>query len=68
MNIKRNENGTLSYKKAFYEEITKLTSDTKVEIDDLQSSTFQKAKKELDEKAIKLDDKLNLDFLDLILK
>ena len=54
--------------KAFYEEITKLTSDTKVEIDDLQSSTFQKAKKELDQKAIKLDDKLNLDFLDLILK
>ena len=68
MNIKRNENGTLSYEKAFYEEITKLTSDTKVEIDDLQSSTFQKAKKELDQKAIKLDDKLNLDFLDLILK
>ena len=68
MNIKRNENGTLSYEKAFYEEITKLTSDTKVEIDDLQSSTYHKAKKELDQKAIKIDDKLNLDFLDLILK
>lgn len=62
--VKRNENGTLSYSMAFYDEILKLQSDTKVEEGDFTSSKYLKAKKELDSKRYSLDVKLNTQFLE----
>lgn len=64
LDIRVNEDGTLSYTKAFYPEILSLKSDTKVKQDDPLADDYQKAKKELVEKRKSLDDTLNLQFLE----
>lgn len=62
--LNRNDDGTLSYKKAFYSELTEIKSDTKVSADsDELSSDHQKAVKELNEKVQKKDIELNTMYL-----
>jgi len=59
----RNNQGQLQYSIAFYDEVKALTSDTLVSADDTTSSTYQRALKELSEKALKIELKKNSDFL-----
>lgn len=63
LDININDDNTLSYKKAFYPELTEIKSKTKVDDGDYISTKFQKAKKDLDEKIQEADNRLNLAFL-----
>ncbi len=67
LDIKVNNDMTLSYSKAFHEEILSLKSDTKVKADDPLASDYQKAKKELNQKRQKMDDDLSFAFLKEVL-
>lgn len=62
--IIRNSDGTISYSKAFFQEVKTIKSNSKVEDNDFISEKYQKAKKELDEKVLKMDNKLCLKFLE----
>lgn len=61
------ENNYLAYNTTFYEEVKDLRSDTKVDNFDYTSSNYQKALEELNQKALILEDKLCLEFLNLYL-
>lgn len=62
-NPKRNNDGTLSFSKAYYPEILALTSKKKVKEGDTTSDNYQKAFKELTERATEIDAELNIEFL-----
>ena len=60
----RNDDGSLSFKVAFYPELTTIKSQTKLKDTDAEgSSSYQKALKELREKVQEADVRLNRDFL-----
>lgn len=62
--LRRNEDGTLSYYHTWYEELKKIHSKTKVKQGDSTSSTYQKAMKELNDAVLKEDIRLNTLFLE----
>lgn len=62
--LRRNEDGTLSYYHTWYDELKNIRSKTKVEQGDTTSSTYQKALKELNASVLKEDIRLNSLFLE----
>jgi thiol-disulfide isomerase/thioredoxin len=61
--IHQNSDGTLSYGHYFHKEVGELASDTKCDNDET-SESYQKARRELEEKAMKLDISLSMSFLE----
>ena len=64
--LRRNEDGTLSYHFTWYEELKNIRSKTKVNQGDTTSSTYQKALKELNAAVMKEDIRLNSLFLERV--
>ncbi len=63
LNPKRNEDGTLSFETTYYPEILALRSKKKVKQGDNTSSDYQKALRELTERALRIDAEKNMQFL-----
>ena len=61
--IARDQDGYLYYSRAFHSKVKELRSTTKVEEGDTTSKTYQKAMKELAQKALEVERELSLSFL-----
>lgn len=63
-NVYKNSEGYLQYGTAFLDDVKSLKSDSKVSNDDVSSSSYQKALKELEEKALKVERTKMKEFFD----